>query len=52
MRHVRMRGYAFEIDCARDGRTSGAPRSSARQKRRVPAVQILLKTSKSESREK
>lgn len=29
MRHVRMRGYAFEIDCARGGRTSGAPRFSA-----------------------
>lgn len=29
MRHVRMRGYAFEVDCARDGRTSGAPRFSA-----------------------
>lgn len=50
-----IRGYAFEVDCARSGRTSGAPRSSAPAEAKVSvecllcaSARMLLKMSESE----
>lgn len=56
MRHVRMwiRGYAFEVDCARGAGTSGAPRISCVVETEISgertSARILSKTSESERR--